>query len=75
MILWYHKQRILKKIKEGKMTKTEYDKLKKEGHLFNMFPKATGDYDKDCDYIFLKQIKEANQRFVDPYETVTHNED
>ena len=57
------------------MTKTEYDKLKKEGHLFDMFPKATGDYDKDCDYIFLKQIKELNQRFVDPYETVTHNED
>ena len=49
----------------GSMTEEEFD----------MFPKATGDYEKDCDYIFLKQIREANQRFVDPYETVTHNED
>ncbi|MEK9769297.1 MAG: hypothetical protein VW683_10290 [Betaproteobacteria bacterium] len=35
------------------MTKTQYDKLKEDGTLFKKYPKATGDFEKDVDYVFL----------------------
>tara|TARA_S200002703_G_scaffold130883_1_gene118216 strand:+ start:578 stop:763 length:186 start_codon:yes stop_codon:yes gene_type:complete len=58
------------------MTKTEYDELKEAGMLYELFPKATGDFDKDCDYVFVEEIKhEKNkrvpgntERFMNPYD-------
>lgn len=34
------------KIKE--MTKEHYDNLKKSGMFWELFPKATGNYEEDC---------------------------
>ena len=58
------------------MTKAEYDNLKANGLLYEMFPKATGDFDEDCDYVFIEEIKneknkrvpEKGLRFLNPYD-------
>jgi hypothetical protein len=69
-MLWFHKKLILSKIRRGCMTKQEYDKLKDNGKLYKLFPKATGDFDKDCDYVFLarKETREQDQRFIDVFD-------
>jgi len=73
-MLWFHKKQLLKKLKRGYMIKKDYDKLKGTGMLYKLFPEATGDFDKDCDYVFLKEMERGNKvshkgyRFVDPFD-------
>ena len=54
-------------MRKGFMTKGEYDRIKGTGILYDLFPNATGDYEQDCDYVFLQN---RNQRFVDPFEVI-----
>jgi len=75
-MLWFHKKRLLKKLKGEVMTKKDYDNLKKDGQLYEMFPKATGDYDEDADYVFIERMKamknkrvpKKGYRFMNPYD-------
>ncbi len=60
------------------MNKTRYDQLKKSGELKRMFPEATGNFDKDCNYVFAEERKrlgnvgedEINGRYINPYDTI-----
>jgi hypothetical protein len=49
-----------------------YDSVKKSGMLYELFPEATGNFEEDCDYVFLKECvykRERNQRFIDVFDT------
>jgi len=55
------------------MKKDTYDRIKKSGILYELFPEATGDYDEDGDYVFLKECvykRERNQRFIDVFDSL-----
>lgn len=81
-MLWYHKKIRKQKLKKVMMNKTRYDELKKSGELKRMFPKATGDFDDDCNYVFLEERRrlgkdgeeEVNGRWVNPYDIVFKDE-
>lgn len=49
------------------MTKGEYDRIKEAGMLYELFPDATGNFERDVDYVFLQR---RNERFVDPFEII-----
>ncbi len=49
------------------MTKGEYDRIKQSGMLYELFPDATGNFERDVDYVFLER---RNERFVDPFEII-----
>lgn len=48
------------------MTKNEYDNLKNRGVLYELFPDATGNYEKDVDYVFMES---RGERFVNPFDS------
>jgi len=48
------------------MIKQEYDRLVSSGELFKMYPEAVGDFEQDCDYIFLEERKKLNTTEKDP---------
>jgi len=55
------------------MKKDTYDRIKKSGILYELFPEATGNFEEDCDYVFLKECvykRERNQRFIDVFDSL-----
>jgi hypothetical protein len=54
-------------MRKGFMKRSEYDRIKQSGILYDLFPDATGNFERDVDYVFLEN---RHQRYVDPFEVI-----